>query len=60
MSNKMGKEHQQELKEMVNEKKPNQPVEEILSIFCERHGVSMDTCRVYYNKLVKSGDIKEK
>jgi hypothetical protein len=60
MSDKLDKEHQQELKQMVEERKTNQPVEEVLSVFCQRHGVSMDTCRVYYNQLVKKGEIKEK
>ena len=36
------------------------PAEEVLSIFCERQGISMDTCRVYYKKLVEKGEIKEK
>jgi predicted solute-binding protein len=60
MSDKTDKNHQQELKEMIKDRKQNQPVEEILSVFCQRHGVSMGTCRVYYNQLVKSGEIGEK
>jgi hypothetical protein len=48
------------LKEMVNERKPGEPVEEVLSVFCQRQGVSMGTCRVYYKKLVDKGEIKEK
>ncbi len=45
---------------MVKEKKPDEPVEKILTVFCERHGVSMNTCRVYYKQLVEKGEIKEK
>ncbi len=60
MTEKMDKEHIQELKEMVQEKKKGEPVEKVLAKFCERHGVSMDTCRVYYDRLVKNGEVKEK
>lgn len=60
MTEKMDKEHIQELKEMVREKKPGEPVEKVLAKFCERHGVSLSTCRVYYNRLVENGEIKEK
>jgi hypothetical protein len=52
--------HKKELMEMVQEKAPNEPVEEVLTKFCERHGVSLDTCRSYYNQLVKKGEIKPK
>jgi hypothetical protein len=60
MSDKPENEHKQELQEMVNQKKPNQPVEQVLAVFCQRHGVTMDTCRVYYKQLVKEGKVKEK
>jgi predicted solute-binding protein len=60
MRDRMDKEHIQELKEMVNEKKKEEPVEEVLTKFCERHGVSLNTCRVYYKRLVENGEIKEK
>ena len=50
----------QELKEMIKEKKPDEPVEKILTVFCERTGISMKTCRVYYKQLVEKGEIKEK
>jgi predicted transcriptional regulator len=60
MSEKMDKEHIKELKEMIQEKKTEEPVEEVLVKFCERHGVSLDTCRIYYNRLVEKGEIKEK
>ena len=60
MSDKIDKHMIQELKEMIKKKKPDEPVEKILTIFCERTGISMDTCRVYYKQLVEKGEIKEK
>ena len=60
MSNTKDKHNMDLLKEMVNERKSGEPVEEVLSTFCQRQGVSMGTCRVYYKKLVSQGDIKEK
>jgi len=61
MSDKIDKKHKiQELKEMVKERKPDEPVEKVLGVFCERHGISMDVCRVYYDQLVKKGEIKKK
>ena len=60
MEEKMGKQHIEELKEMIQEKKPKEPVEKVLVKFCERHAVSLDTCRIHYNRLVKKGEIKEK
>jgi hypothetical protein len=61
MSEKFDKQHKiQELKDMIKNRKPGEPVEEVLSIYCQRHGMSMDACRVYYDQLVKKGEIKEK
>lgn len=60
MSDKMDKHKIQELKEMVKERKPDEPIEQVLAVFCERHAVSLSTCRVYYNRLVEKGEIKEK
>jgi len=60
MSDKLDKHKIQELREMVKEKSPDQPVEKVLAIFCERHGLTPGTCRYYYNLLVENGDIKEK
>jgi hypothetical protein len=60
MAGKMDKQHIKELKEMIQEKKPKEPVEKVLVKFCERHAVSLDTCRIYYNRLVEKGEIKEK
>jgi predicted transcriptional regulator len=45
---------------MVKERKPDEPIEQVLAVFCERHAVSLNTCRVYYNRLVEKGEIKEK
>ena len=45
------------LREMVKERKPGESAEEVLSVFCQRHGLSMDNCRVYYKKLVEKGEI---
>jgi hypothetical protein len=60
MSEKLDKHKIQELREMVKEKNPDQPVEKVLAVFCERHSLIMSTCRYYYNVLVENGDIKEK
>ncbi len=60
MSDKIDKHMIQELKERLKEKKPDEPVEKILTVFCERTGVSMNTCRVYYKRLLEKGEIKEK
>jgi hypothetical protein len=57
---KMDKKHIEELKEMILEKKPKEPVEKVLVRFCERHGLSLDTCRIYYDRMVEKGEIKEK
>jgi predicted transcriptional regulator len=60
MNEKMDKEHIEELKEMIKEKESEETVEEVLVKFCERHGVSLDTCRIHYSRLVDKGEIKEK
>jgi hypothetical protein len=60
MSDKLDKHKIEELRQMVKDKDPKQPVEELLAIFCERHGLTSGTCRYYYNILVENGDIKEK
>jgi predicted solute-binding protein len=59
MDEKMDKHHMKELKEMIREKEPREPVEKILAKFCERHGVSLDTCRKYYERIVAEGKTKE-
>ena len=60
MNEKKDEEHIKELKEMIKEKKSEEPVEKVLVKFCERHGVSLDTCRIHYRRLVEKGEIKEK
>ena len=60
MNEKMDKEHIEELKEMIKEKESEEPVEKVLVKFCERHGVSLDTCRIHYRRLVDKGEIEEK
>lgn len=61
MSEKSDKQHKaQELKDMIKNRKSGESVEEILVTYCNRHGISLDDCRSYYDKLVKAGEIKEK
>jgi hypothetical protein len=60
MDEKMDKHHIQELKEMIQEKEPKEPIEEVLVKFCERHAVSLDKCRKHYERLVAEGEVKEK
>jgi len=61
MSDEIDKKHKiQELKEMIQERKPGESVEKVLGVFCQRNGLSMDACRVYYDQLVKKGEIKKK
>lgn len=61
MSEKIDKQHKvQELRDMIKDRKPGESVEEVLVIYCNRHGISVDDCRIYYDKLVKTGEIKEK
>jgi hypothetical protein len=56
----MDKQHIAELTKMIQEKKSKEPAERVLIKFCVRHGVSLNTCRIYYNRLVEKGEIKEK
>ena len=60
MSDKKDKHNLDLLKEMIKERKPGQPVEEVLSTFCQREALSFEACRAYYRKLVDLGEIKEK
>ncbi len=62
MSEKIAdKEHSLEaLREMISERKPSEPVEEVLTVFCQRYGLSMVTCRAFYDELVAKGKIEEK
>ncbi len=60
MSDKTDKHMIEELKQTIQKKDPKQPVEKTLAIFCERTGISMKDCRVYYEKLISKGEFKEK
>lgn len=60
MSDKLDHHKMQELKEMIKQKNPNESVDKVLAVFCERHALSMGSCRYYYNLLVERGKIKEK
>ncbi len=61
MNEKFDKIHKaQELKDMIRDRKPSESVEEVLITYCNRHGISLEDCRSYYDKLVKTGEIKEK
>jgi hypothetical protein len=60
VSDKLDTHKVQELKEMVNNREQDQPVEKVLAVFCARHSVTMGTCRYYYNLLVEKGEIPEK
>ena len=59
MTENMNKQHIKELKQMIQEKKNEEPVEKILVKFCARHGVSLDTRRIHYHHLVEKGEIKK-
>ncbi len=59
IAEKMPKEKIQELKEMIREKVPEEPVEKVLVKFCERHAVTLGTCRKYYERLVEKGEVKK-
>ena len=59
MSDKID-EHKDELKEMLRERKPDEPADKVLTVFCARHGISLSACRVFYKEMVAKGEIKEK
>ncbi|MGE5637265.1 MAG: hypothetical protein ACM3WQ_01045 [Chloroflexota bacterium] len=59
IAERMPKEKIRELKEMIQQKPKDEPVEKVLVNFCERHAITLGTCRKYYERLVEKGDIKE-
>ena len=59
IAEKMPKEKIQELKEMIQEKGPEESVEKVLVKFCERHAVTLGTCRKYYERLAEKGEVKK-
>ena len=53
MSEKTSKEKRHyldELKEMLQESKESK--EKVFPVFCQRHGISMEQCRKYYDELM--------
>jgi hypothetical protein len=56
--NKKRKKQIEKLQQMLHEKEPEEPVEKVLVLYCARNGVSLDTCREYYQFLVDSGKIE--
>jgi len=59
-TSKEDKEHINELREMVKERKKAESVEEVLTVFCQRHGVDMAQCNKYYEQLKKEGAVDKK
>lgn len=59
MGKKTEKKKMEQLTKMILEKDPDETVEQVLVKFCAQSGVSLDTCRIYYQFLVTKGDIKE-
>jgi hypothetical protein len=57
---KQDKDHIAELREMVKERKKTESVEEVLTVFCHRHGVDMAQCNKYYEQLKKEGVVDKK
>jgi len=55
----LNKQRIKKLKEIIQEKNLGETVEQVLIKFCARNGVSLDTCRRYYELLVESGEISE-
>jgi hypothetical protein len=46
-----GKKHYlEELKQMLKER-GKEPEEKVMAIFCQRHGISLEECRKYRDKL---------
>ncbi|MCW4008993.1 MAG: hypothetical protein NWF05_00010 [Candidatus Bathyarchaeota archaeon] len=58
-TNEPEKEHLKELKEMIQARKEQDSVEEVLAVFCQRHGLSLQKCERYYNQLVAEGEIQK-
>ncbi len=59
IAEKMPKEKIQELKDMIRDKPADEPVEKVLVDFCERHAISLGTCRKYYERFVEQGEVKK-
>jgi len=62
MSGKMaqGKKHYaDELKEMIQERGASESVDEVLAVFCQRHGISLEECKKYHDQVAAELDEKE-
>ena len=59
MSDKTDKHMIQELKEMVKEKKPDEPIEKLLTVFCNAQEFPWNMPSLL-QQLVEKGEIKEK
>jgi hypothetical protein len=59
IAEKMPKEKIEELKRMIHEKPADEPVEKVLVDFCERHAVTLGTCRKYYERLIEKDEKKK-
>ena len=59
MSNKVDKDMLEELKTNLKGKKPDQQ-DKVIAVFCQKTGLTMDECKVYYKQMVKDGNKKEK
>ena len=59
MNKKVDQDMLNELKEDLRGKTPDE-AEKTLTIFCQKTGLTINECRVYYNQLVKEGNIIEK
>lgn len=47
-----------ELAEMLKEKKSGESVDKVFAVFCHRHGISIEECKKYYDKLAKTEKAK--
>jgi hypothetical protein len=59
MADRTSKTHINELREMIQETKGKEPADKVMANFCQRHGVSMETCKKYYEQIVSEGKIKK-
>jgi hypothetical protein len=60
MSDKTDRHMIEELNETIKNRDPKEPMEKTLVTFCAKTGISMDTCKIYYEQLEKKGEINKK
>ena len=48
----------QNLKQMIERKPTEEPMEKVFVKFCARTGVSMETCKEYYRILIETGEMR--